>query len=170
MPDWSYIKQSMWICCNSNYLPSCCLLSFPVSTRGPPTSTSAPAGPGLGLSGWTGLPEAMASCLARRRCKSSFSASPWHRSDSSLTKKNFWYVKEYSRIIGKKKISTEHILVMFYRVTLLKQMGPYEVELTRCTTLCLYVRHCSTKSTITSCLSPCRLKSNLRKVKTCNGS
>jgi len=33
-------------------------------------------------------------------------------------------------------------------------MRPYEVELTRCTTLCLYVRHCSTKSTITSCRRP----------------
>lgn len=35
---------------------------------------------------------------------------------------------------------------------------PYEVELTRCTTLCLYVRHCSTKSTTTSCLSPCKVR------------
>ena len=39
--------------------------------------------------------------------------------------------------------------------------GTYEVELTRCTTLCLYVRHCSTRSTITSCLSPCNLRREL---------
>ena len=29
-----------------------------------------------------------------------------------------------------------------------------DVELTRCTTLCLWARHCSAKSTTTSCLSP----------------
>lgn len=33
----------------------------------------------------------------------------------------------------------------------------YAVELTRCTTLCLYVRHCPTRSTITSCLSPYKM-------------
>ena len=37
-----------------------------------------------------------------------------------------------------------------------RRNGTYNVELTRCTTLCLYVRHWSTRSTITSCLSPCK--------------
>ena len=31
----------------------------------------------------------------------------------------------------------------------------YEVVFTSCTTLCLYVRHCSTRSMMTSCFSPC---------------
>lgn len=51
-------------------------------------STSAPPDSGFGFSGaagaGAGVPEAMASCLASTRCKSSFKASPWHNNDSSL--------------------------------------------------------------------------------------
>lgn len=45
---------------------------------------------------------------------------------------------------------------------------PHDVEFTRCTTLCLQVRHCSTKSTMTSCLSPCRFIYNIKKKKAAN--
>ena len=48
------------------------------------TSTSAPIDSGLVFSIWADVPEEMASCLAKTRCKSSFNASPWHKSDSSL--------------------------------------------------------------------------------------
>lgn len=60
------------------------LLASPVSTSGPPTSTSAPLDSGLGLGFSPGFPEAMDSCLASTRCRSSFNANPWHSSDSSL--------------------------------------------------------------------------------------
>ena len=37
----------------------------------------------------------------------------------------------------------------------------YDVELTSCTTLCLYERHWSTRSTITSCFKPCMFNCSL---------
>ena len=78
------------------YLPSGCLLLSPVTTRGPSTSTSAPAVSGLGFSARTEVPEAMASCLASKRCKSSFSANPWHSSDSSLKEMDEYYYYDVS--------------------------------------------------------------------------
>lgn len=72
------------------YLPSLSLLLSPVSTRGPLTSISAPGGSGLGFSVCTEFPEAIASCLASTRCKSSFSAKPCFRSASSLKGNKGW--------------------------------------------------------------------------------
>lgn len=72
------------------YLPSWSLLLPPVSTRGPLTSTSAPGGSGLGFSVCTVFPEAIASCLASTRCKSSFNAKPCRKSDSSLKGNKGW--------------------------------------------------------------------------------
>lgn len=66
------------------YLPSCSFWLSPMSTRGLLTSISAPGASGFGFSFWTEFPEAISSCLASRRCKSSFSAKPCCRSDSSL--------------------------------------------------------------------------------------
>lgn len=43
------------------------------------------------------------------------------------------------------------------KVTLESNETPYVVELTSCTTLRLYVRHCSTRSMITSCLRPWKI-------------
>lgn len=70
------------------YLSLVCLLVSPVSTKGASISTSAPGRAGfefsVGFWFWEEVPEEIDSCLASTRCRSSFRASPWHSSDSSL--------------------------------------------------------------------------------------
>lgn len=63
-------------------------LLVPVSIRGLSTSTRDRAGSDFDVFPLAEVPDAITSCLANKRCKSSFSASPWHSSDSSLDQVN----------------------------------------------------------------------------------
>lgn len=85
--------------------------------------------------------------------------------DPSLGQANFSFLlhhrKEQEGRAGEKSNNTtiQHASSLHIVTgSVISNTRPYEVELTRCTTLCLYARHCSTKSTTTSCLSPCKVR------------